>query len=454
HPWRRRVLYRSYRRLHTLGDWWHLKLTSAGRFLAWILLISACLGIDTLRSMVFQLFSLSAGLFMVSALLSLKKPPRLSVTRTLPEFATAGSELTYRIHVTNTSGKNLSGLQIRERFSDPRPGLDEFIREREPHEHLRNAWDRRLKVQRWSWLIHRGMNARSETLPVPELRAGCSADIPGRLLPLHRGSIRLDGFTLLAPEPLGITCSFRHIACDASILVLPRRYRVFDPVLPGSRKHHKGGITLTSRVGDSHEFISLRDYRSGDPMRQIHWKSWAKTGRLIVRETQDEYFSRHALILDTLSPSPENQEFETAVSLAASFVTQIRTGEAILDLMFAGSRVYRISAGRHLGSPKTLLETLAFIRPGTGDEFPGLAQAVLDQASRLSGCIAILTRADEQRLDLIKRLRRSGVPVIALVIAARDLDIREPGLHVIRTDAVEQCLDSLQSEFSGHGHPD
>ena len=58
---------------------------------------------------------------------------------------------------------------------------------------------------------------------------------------------------------------------------------------------------MASSVGESEEFVSLRDYRRGDPMRHIHWKSWAKTGKPIVKEFQDEFFVRHALILDTFA---------------------------------------------------------------------------------------------------------------------------------------------------------
>ena len=31
--------------------------------------------------------------------------------------------------------------------------------------------------------------------------------------------------------------------------------------------------------------MALRDYRRGDPMRHIHWRSWAKTGKLAAFRT-------------------------------------------------------------------------------------------------------------------------------------------------------------------------
>ena len=40
----------------------------------------------------------------------------------------------------------------------------------------------------------------------------------------------------------------------------------------------------------------------GDPLRKIHWRSWARRGKPVVKEYQEEYFSRIALVLDTFLP--------------------------------------------------------------------------------------------------------------------------------------------------------
>jgi uncharacterized protein (DUF58 family) len=59
---------------------------------------------------------------------------------------------------------------------------------------------------------------------------------------------------------------------------------------------------MASNIGQSEEFVSLREYRRGDPPRHIHWRSWAKAGKPIVKEFEDEFFVRHALVLDTFTP--------------------------------------------------------------------------------------------------------------------------------------------------------
>lgn len=445
--WRRRFLYRSYARFHRFSDWRRRKFTPTGYLVLWGTLITACFGIDTIRSTVYQVFIFLACLLMVSLVLSLKRIPRVDTGRILPDYATAGMPFAYTLWVSNQSEKTVSRLELQELFNDPRPGIDTFFSAREPFEHARNAWDRRLKVQRWSWLIRQAKNAQEQTVPVPTLAPGETVEIPATLTPLHRGTIHLQGVLCLRPEPLGIARSWSRLENSGRILVLPKRYSLPAMAIPGSRKHHNGGLSLTSRVGDSEEFISLRDYRPGDTMRKIHWKSWAKTDRLIIRENQEEHFTRHALILDTATRHPACLDFEVAVSLAASFVTAINTGESLLDLMFARNRVYRISSGRQVNSSGKLLEVLAMIQPGARDFFEDLSRSVLSHLKQLSGMILILTALDSQRHDLVRQLQRSGVTTTVFLVCESEDDAAGTDIHPVLIQDVQASLNRFRGRL-------
>jgi hypothetical protein len=169
-------------------------------------------------------------------------------------------------------------------------------------------------------------------------------------------------------------------------------------------------------VGDSEEFMSMRDYRPGDPLRKIHWKSWAKTDRPIVKEYQDEFFIRHALILDTFQEIEYGEAFEEAVSVAASFACSIQTQESLLDLIFVGTEAYCFTSGRGISHTDRMLEILAAVRPCTDKPFSKLPPLVFERATLLSGCICILLSWDEERKIFIRKLETMGVPVIVLVV--------------------------------------
>jgi uncharacterized protein (DUF58 family) len=202
------------------------------------------------------------------------------------------------------------------------------------------------------------------------------------------------------------------------MLILPKRYPLPPLALPGTLKYQEGGVALAANVGQSEEFVALRDYRRGDPLRHIHWRSWARTGKPIVKEFEDEFFVRHALVLDTFHPQPNSEVFEEAVSVAASFACTIQTQESLLDLLFVGAEAYCFTSGRGLAHADQMLEILASVRTGGGKTFSDLEQLVLNHAAAVSNCICIFLAWDEPRRRFVEKLKASGVPVMVVVVMA------------------------------------
>ena len=226
---------------------------------------------------------------------------RFTARRVLPRFATAGEPISYRIVIENRTRRRRRGLTLLEEVPDPRPSLEEFLRADEGDDAADNWWDRRVGYARWQALITRNRAAEVAEHSLPPLPAGGVAEVRVELRPLRRGLLALAGVTVARPDPFGLVRGLRRVALPDTLLVLPRRYPVPPIQLAGTRKFQLGGVALASSVGDSEEFAALRDYRPGDPRRRIHWRSWARVGRPVVREHQDEFFARHALVLDTFA---------------------------------------------------------------------------------------------------------------------------------------------------------
>ena len=180
-------------------------------------------------------------------------------------------------------------------------------------------------------------------------------------------------------------------------------------------------------------------------MRKIHWKSLAKTGRLIIRENQDEHFVRHALILDTHVPQGSTgQGFEAAVSLAASYAPKLDTGESLLDLFFAGSRVYHYAAGRGLSGNKKFLEILALVQPTTAPSFLPVSRTVLGYTGLLSGAVLIFNTLDDERVDLLSRLKSSGIAVTAFLIGEDHVQPPKGLVHHLEHNNMQAGLNRLR----------
>jgi hypothetical protein len=136
----------------------------------------------------------------------------------------------------------------------------------------------------------------------------------------------------------------------------------------------------------------------------------------VVKEYQDEFFVRHALVLDTFGDG-NSECFEAAVSIAASHVLQPRSQDALLDLMFVEGQAYTLTQGRGLGAPSELLRVLATVSDSRGGGFDALAEAVTLGAGRISGAICVLLAWDEPRRRLVGTLRARGIPLRVWVVS-------------------------------------
>lgn len=419
-----RLLYWLYRGGAWLAFWLGRRFTPAGLALITALAALMPLAPDTDNTVAYQVICLLLAL-LVAALLSggWFFRWRFDVQRALPRFGSVGAPLEYRVAIQNTGGKTQAGLTYLETLPDARPPLDEWVA-------FQRAEERRLRrVPFWRRRPRRPFRAaKTPPVEVPPIPPGQSVAITVRLTPLRRGVLRLHTVTLGRADPLGLFRALASRPRPQTLLVLPRRYFIPAVALPGAMKYQQGGVALASSVGQSDEFVSLRDYRRGDPYKHIHWRSWAKTGAPIVKEFEDEFFVRHALVLDTFTADPYSDVFEAAVSVAASFACAVQTQESLLDLLFAGTEAYCFTAGRGLAHTDHLLEILASVRANLdAGQFETLEELVLDHAASVSGCILVLMAWDNPRRELVRKLRLLGVPLLVLVLRATDAPAPDPG---------------------------
>ena len=409
--WRYRALLHAFR----LYDWVRRRFTPAGRLLLAAMLASMALGFDTQQSVAYQSFTFLAALLAACMLWALAFRNRFEVGRTLPRFGTAGEPVSYTLRVTNLSLSPLAGLSVREEEGVLHPSFEEFAAARPAEGSRAPLLARFAGFDRWQALRKARTLEGLEENALPMLPPRGSAEVSGTLVPRRRGRLRFAGTAVARRDPLGVFRAFQRQEAGQSMLVLPRRYPVPELRLPGLRRYQQGGIALTSAVGESQEFMSMRDYRPGDPLRRIHWKSWAKAGKPIVKECQDEYFVRHALVLDTFAERG-GPVFEEAVSVAASFACSVLTQDSLLDILFVGAESYCFTVGRGLGGPDRVLEILACAEPCAGKPFEVLRAGVARRRSVLSGCICVLLGCDESRQSLLRQLDAAGLPRVAFAV--------------------------------------
>ena len=410
-----RFLYRLYRLFSGARRWAERRFTRTGLVVFGAMFVAAILGFDPENSVGYQAFTLLVGLMFVAVLGGWRFKAAFAAERLLPRFGTVGQPFRYRVVVRNLTRKNQVGLTLLETLADPRPSFQDWTAlQLDDQKHVRPF---RFSQPR------RGNPFKLATVKeglVPPLSADQRAEVLVELTPLQRGIVHFTGVTLARPDPLGLFRALQRVPLAQSVLILPKRYHLPPLALPGALKYQQGGVALASNVGQSDEFVALREYRRGDPIRHIHWRSWAKTGKPIVMEFEDEFFVRHALVLDTLTDRPHTEAFEEAVSVAASFACTLLTQESLLDLLFVGPQAYCFTAGRGLAHADQMLEILASVRPCREQPFGTLEQLVLNHSSAVSGCICVLLAWDAERRRFVEKLKALRLPVLVLVI-------RQPG---------------------------
>ena len=417
------------------------KLTGAGKLAAITAFMAAVIGLDTRQSLASQVFVLLAALLVLSVIFSLMFHPRTLVRRSLPRFATAGEALGYRISVANTAAKPLADVEVRERFANVRPTFEEFRRARDPRDAQRNWVDRKGGYFRWRHLIERRLPERSKGGHLALMPAGSRSEVRASLVPRRRGVLSFAGVDLIRPDLFGLAYGRTQVSLPDRLIVLPKRYRLPEVLLPARRLLQPGGHALASSIGDSEEFLSLREYRPGDSLRRVHWKSFARTGEPVVKEYETEFFERHALVLDT-SAQGETEAFEEAVSIAASFIYTIDTQECLLDLVFVAGEPECHTAGRGEASNVHLLEILAGIGPSKPADFDQLAREVAAMRGTLSSAVFVLLAWDEPRKRLVSALTASGLGVRVLLVTETPPGDSE-GLLVLQPGRIEAGLQKL-----------
>ena len=440
-------IYWSYRNSSGLWRWAGRRFTPAGLCVAGGWVVAGAVGVDTQNTVTYQSFALLLAFLVFAFACSFFFRAKFSATRSLPRFGTAGQPLQYHVQLKNLTAKTQAGLTLLDGLADPRPLFDEWLV-------FQLAESRRIRPFRVSQRRQRNpfRLATSKPADVPLLPPKGERTVRLELIPLRRGILHFTGVTVARPDPLGLFRAFSKAVAPQTVLILPKRYPLPAIALPGAMKYQEGGVALAANVGRSEEFVALRDYRHGDPLRHIHWRSWAKTGKPIVKEFEDEFFVRHALVLDTFSDEPHSELLEEAVSVAASFACTVLTQESLLDLLFVGNKSYCFTAGRGLGQADQMLEILASVQNCADKKFDALEHLVLNHISVVSGCICILQRWDDLRCKFVEKLKSLGVPVLVLVIMRPGEKTPEAGplrdqpenFHVLEIGRIEEALVKLK----------
>ncbi|WP_405004256.1 DUF58 domain-containing protein [Kitasatospora purpeofusca] len=236
-----------------------------------------------------------------------------------------------------------------------------------------------------------------------------------------RGRYPLGPLQLRLSDPFGM-CELNRSFAASDVLtvvpqVLPLPFVRLTGEWAGQGESHTRSLAL---AGD--DDVILREYRAGDDLRRVHWKSTARYGELMVRREEQPRRARATVLLDTRETghrgSGPASSFEWAVACAASVcVHLLERGYQTRLLTDTGHTVPGVQGDSGHTAADTsgvILDALAVVDLSDG---AGLSRA--EEPLRAGGeglLVAVLGELDEEQTARLARLRgRTGGAVVLLL---------------------------------------
>jgi uncharacterized protein (DUF58 family) len=171
--------------------------------------------------------------------------------------------------------------------------------------------------------------------------------------------------------------------------------------------------------------VSIREYRRGDDLRRVHWRSTAHRGELMVRRDEQPRQMKASIVLDTRIDGHRGEgptsSFEWAVSAAASVAVSLAGQRYSVRLLF-DEHPEPWTTPFSADSGSQLLDRFAVIQAGASGQLIGAATA-LAEADGEGLMVAVLGEVDTDLATVLARLGRQGSRGIALLLRTTEWEV-------------------------------
>lgn len=366
------------------------KLTPSGRMAVFLIFLSA-IGIITTEIPIYQVFCGIVAVFGVGEVIGFLMRPRLKIYGSLPAKMTAGETLLGLLSIEN------KGML---------PAID---------------------IACGCFVLPPGVHHLEPESTVPLIRRRRTATLPVQLKIDQRGEYVFSDLYVHSTFPLNIMRTGATRLPPQRVTVVPAFAPLEELNIPISHRYQHGGVLHDSHSGNAAEYIGNRDYIPGEPTKRLDFRAWARLGKPVVREYQDEFCSRVAVVLDTFT-SPTSlfkrqivrDELEGAISLTAAVVESLDRSGITLELFAAGTEVYQFNpADPSQTSLESILEVLAMIERSKANPFERVTSSIAESLDAISVVICVFVDWDSWREELVAQISESGASVRVILVRDR-----------------------------------
>ncbi|WP_299057684.1 DUF58 domain-containing protein [uncultured Nocardioides sp.] len=233
-----------------------------------------------------------------------------------------------------------------------------------------------------------------------------------------RGRYPVGPMDVRVSDPFGLVEVGRSFRSETSLVVVPAVVPL-APVALGGQWTGAGDERPRSFATGSAEDVTVRDYRVGDDLRRVHWRSSARAGELMVRREEQPWQPRATVMVDDRARAHRGQgaasSLELSVAAAASVAVHLtRRGYMVRLVTAAGEHP---GAGWHDRTGTTdstaLLEALAVLTPTSRVD---LDTSWLTDSARGGILVALLGGSEPGDAPVLRRMRHHAGTAVALPV--------------------------------------
>ncbi|MEV7231730.1 MULTISPECIES: DUF58 domain-containing protein [Polymorphospora] len=230
-----------------------------------------------------------------------------------------------------------------------------------------------------------------------------------------RGRYEIGPLVIRLTDPFGLCELVRAFPSVDRLTVIPQVVPL--PSVRVAGEYAGAGESRARSVAvHGEDDTATREYRRGDDLRRVHWKSTARTGELMVRREEQPWDSRATVVLDTRAFAHRGEgptsSFEWAVSATASVAVHLR--QAGYKLRLVSDSGIDTDADQ-AGGEGILLDHLADVQPAQRGDVSTLVERVR-QRSDGGLIIAVLGALTVPEAELLAGLRTNGATCVGFLI--------------------------------------
>lgn len=256
-----------------------------------------------------------------------------------------------------------------------------------------------------------------ETSLLAELPPGASVELRYRVRG-GRGFYRYENIEFTLSDRLGILQRTQQLPAPGRIFVLPEMTRLKHVAIRPLQTVGYSGIIPARQGGAGVEFLGVRAYQAGDPLRRINWLASARHQQsLFSNEFEQERGANVGLILDARTRSdihnPQGSLFEHAVTATASLAQALLNDGNRVGLLVYGGYLAWTYPGFGKIQRERILRALVRASPGASQVFEKLEKLPTRIFPAHSQLILVSTLHQDD-LPVLIRLRARGYQVMVV----------------------------------------